>query len=116
MLKGGNLQVSKELHRYSIYQQKSRFRQTFKSNGRNKAASRTANENRQRDDGLSTILNANRERILYFATHYLEVSNCARMDVLRQRVLPVNSTSQQAEVVPVGTATPWSVIRGCHMD
>ena len=30
MLKGGNIQVSKELQRYSVYHQKSRLRQTFK--------------------------------------------------------------------------------------
>ena len=41
--------VSKELHCYSIYQQKSRLRQTFENNGRNKAASRTANESEQRN-------------------------------------------------------------------
>ena len=104
------MQVSKELHRYSIYQQKSRLRQTFENNSTNKAARRTANENRRRDYGLSTTSNANGERILYFATHYLEVSNCARMDILRQCVLPVNLRSQQAEAAPVGTATPWSVI------
>ena len=43
---------------------------------KNKAPSRTANETQRQDYSLSTISNANGERILYFAMHHLEVSNC----------------------------------------
>lgn len=72
------------VHRYWICQQMSRLRQSFKNNSRNKAATRTANK---------------------------KVLNCARMDVLSHRILPVvNLRSQQEEVAPVGTATPQSVI------
>ena len=42
--------------------------------------------------------------------HNTEVSNCARMDVSRQRVLSANSRTQQAEATPMGTAAHWPVI------
>jgi transposase len=91
------------------------WQRVLPNNSRNQAASRTTNENQRRDDGVSTTPNANRERIHNFAPHYTEVLNCARMDVLWQRVLPVDSRGQQAEATPMGT-TSWPVIWGCHMD